>query len=166
VLDHGVFRADQFGMRDIAKQGRMPSGFVQQNWARANDKGRIELCGFAEMQLEEYADEQLHRFLVGVAFGQDSVPVRVTVWTCVYRWYRRLDERGAGPLRIETDSLKRFFGSVEEFVTVFTRFLEDRSLEELLSQHSLYERVSRLIRYSDDGVVRALATQPKAALEL
>ena len=51
-------------------------------------------------------------------------------------------------------------------MSVFTRFLQDRSLAELLNQGSLYERVSRLIRYSDDGVVRALATQPKAALEL
>jgi len=164
-LDHHVFRADQYGMRDIAKQGRMPAGFVPKHWGARDDKDRIELCRFAGMQLEEYADENLHRFLVGLAFGQDSVPVRATVWSSIYYWYRRLDDRGDGPLRIETESLNRFFGSVGEFVSVFTRFLQDRLLAELLSQSSIYERVSRLIRYSDDGVLQKLAIQPKAALE-
>jgi len=165
-LEHGVFRADQYGMRDIARQGRMPTDFVPRNWANADEKGRIELCRFAEMQLEEYADERLHCFLVGVAFGSDSVPVRVTTWTSIYRWYRRFDDSGQGPLLIETESLNRFFGSVEAFVFVFTRFLQDRSLAELLGQMSLYDRVARLIRYSGDDVVQALATQPKTALEL
>ena len=123
------------------------------------------VAALAVVQLGEYADESLHRFLVGAAFGQDSVPVRVTVWTSIYR-YRRLDDRGDGPLRIETESLKRFFGSVGAFVSIFTRFLRDPSLTELLSQMSLHERVSRLIRYSDDGVWQTLAAQPKAALEL
>jgi hypothetical protein len=166
LLNHGVFRADQYGMRDVAKQGRMPADFVPGNWANADEKGRIELCRFAEMQLEEYADEKLHCFLVGVAFGSDSVPVRVTVWTSIYRWYRRFDDSGQGPLLMETESLNRFFGSVAAFVSVFTRFLQDRSLAELLGQMSLYDRVARLIRYSADDVVQALATQPKAALEL
>jgi hypothetical protein len=153
-------------MKDVAKQGSMPADFVPKHWANANEKGRIELCRFAEMQLEEYADEQIHCFLVGAAFGSDSVPVRATVWTSIYRWYRRLDDRGDGPLLIETEPLKRFFGSVGTFVSVFTRFLQDRSLPELLSQMTLYDRVARLIRYSGDDFLQALATEPKAALEL
>src|SRR6185369_2051808 len=149
-LEHGVFCADQYGMRDIAKQGRMPADFVPKNWAGADEKGRIELCRFAECQLEEYADEKLLRFLIGLMFVPDSVPVRVTVWTSIYRWHRRLDVSGAGPLAIEAESLNRFFGSIQEFVSVFAKFLEDRSLAELLTQMTLYDRVAHLLRYAAD----------------
>lgn len=132
-------------MRDIARQGRMPE-FVPRYWDMADDKGRKELCGFAECQLEEYADEELHRFLAGVAFGTGSVPVRATVWTTLCRWYRRLDVSGQGPISIRAESLDRFFGSVPAFLSIFTRFLKDRSLPELLRESTLGDPVTRLLR--------------------
>jgi hypothetical protein len=161
-LRKGVFRAGQYGMNDIARKGRMPADFVPRHWDLADDQGRKELCGFAECQLLEYADEGLHRFLVGVAFGTGSVPVRATVWTALYRWYRRLDPSGKSPISIQTESIQRFFGSVPEFLTVYTRFLKDPSLPDLLRETVLGDPVFGLLRYPDPDVLPAFASQPAA----
>ena len=165
-LRKGVFRAGQYGMNDIAKKGRMPADFVPRHWDMADDQGRKELCGFAECQLLEYADEGLHRFLVGVAFGTGSVPVRATVWTALYRWYRRLDASGKSPILIQTESIRRFFGSVPEFLAVYTRFLKDPSLPDLLRETVLGDPVFGFLRYPDPDVLPALAAQPAAVSEL
>ncbi|HTM49313.1 MAG TPA: hypothetical protein VL285_11545 [Bryobacteraceae bacterium] len=165
-LRHGVFKAEQYGMRDIAKRGRMPPEFVPRRWEAADEKARIELCRFAEYQLEEYADEELLKFLVSAAFAPGSVPARVALWTSIYRWHRRLDISDAGPLRIESESLTRFFGSVAAFTDVFTKFLRDPSTAELLGQMTLYDRVAHLLRYADDQIFEILASNPQAGLPL
>lgn len=165
-LKRGVFRASQYGMNDIARHDRMPPDFVPRHWEMADDKARIELCAFAECQLEQYADEDLHRFLVGVAFGTAGVPVRATVWTALHRWYRHLDVSDTGQILIQAAAIERFFGTVPAFLSVFTQFLKDPALSDLLRQGSLYERIARLLRYADPNVLPTFATQPAAVLAL
>src|SRR5262249_9718864 len=62
LIAAGAFRADQYGMGEAAKAGRMPADFVPRQWPKATSEGRVELCRFAEMQLREQEDEGLHRF--------------------------------------------------------------------------------------------------------
>jgi hypothetical protein len=159
LLDHGAFRKDQYGMADIAKKGRMPADFVPRYWDRSDDQARKELCGFAECQLLEYGDEDLHRFLVGVAFGTGTAGVRSTVWNSLYRWYRRLDVSGKSPIAIRMESIERFFGSVPAFLSIYTRFLKDPYLPELLRESILADPVFGLIRYADPCVLPAFAAQ-------
>ena len=59
-------------MDKAAAKGRLVTSFVPRHWVAAPDSGRVELCKLAEMQLEQYADEDLHRFFVGVVFGGGS----------------------------------------------------------------------------------------------
>ena len=160
LLERSEFRIDQYGMRDIAKRDRMPADFVPRNWHRTGEPGRKELCGFAECQLEEYADEDLHRFLVGVAFGQESVALRAIVWTTLYRWYRHMDGSGKSPIAISMQSIERFFNSPAEFLATYTRFLQDNSLPELLKAAVLGDPVCGLIRYPNGDVLPAFAQQP------
>lgn len=67
-----MFSTGQWGMDAIAKEGRMPAGFVSTYWADADNSTRVEFCRFAEMQLMEYADEGLRRFLVESGFGDGT----------------------------------------------------------------------------------------------
>jgi hypothetical protein len=165
-LEHNVFRNDQFGMRDIAKKDRMPATFVPRHWDSADEKAQKELCGFAECQLEDSADEDLHRFLVKVAFGLGSVPVRATVWKSLTRLSARLKPLGVLPIAIRTDSLDHYFGSVEAFLFTFTKFLADPSFRELAADSSLRDPITQLVRYPDPDVLPALAIHTRTVSSL
>ena len=65
----------------------MPANFVRRQWQRADSSTRRELCRFAEMQLKEYRDEDLHRFLVEVALTPADAEIQSEAWSCLYRWY-------------------------------------------------------------------------------
>jgi hypothetical protein len=167
LLDHGVFRADQFGMKDIARADRMPADFVPRHWPTVNDGARKQLCGFAEFQLSEYGDEGLHRFLVGVAFSPGPVEVRATVFNALYRWYYWKDtSRQSAPIAIRQHSIERFFGSVPTFLSTYTRFLKDPNLRELLSAANLADPLTGMLRNADPDVLPALVEQPRAVFAL
>ncbi|HLK62551.1 MAG TPA: hypothetical protein VKU19_03870 [Bryobacteraceae bacterium] len=166
MLEHQVFRADQFGMKDIAKADRMPADFVPRRWNAADPEVQKELCGFAEFQLNEYGDEDLHRFLVGVAFRPGDVKVRSTVFNAIYRWYRWNDSSGATPIAIRKDAIRRFFGTIPDFLSIYTRFLKDPSLPDLLKQAILADPVRGFLRYASDDVLPEFAAQPSAVSKL
>jgi hypothetical protein len=161
LLDQNLFRADQWGMAQAAAQGRLPASFVARHFVDAADAARVELVKLAEMQLEQYADEDLHRFLIGIAFGGGAQAVQA--WVSLYRWYKRSDYTGMGPLRIQVAPLERFFGSVRAFAGVLTGFLNDGAV---LNELFVREPLVKLLRYSEPDVLPKLVEDPRATLEL
>jgi hypothetical protein len=166
LLDEGAFSMEQYGLRDAAKKDRVPADFVPAHWNIACDDQRKQMCRFAEEQLNEYSDEELHRFLAGVAIGGDVVSVIADAWSCLFRWYARIGCSQTPPLSIEMKSLQALFGSVERFVDLFTKFLKRDAIVEILSELAVYDRMSRLLRYADDNVLPSLAAHPRATREL
>lgn len=157
LLKQEVFRAEQYGMNDVAKQGRMPPDFVPRHWNAAGDSLRHELCRFAEMQLDQYPDEALLRFLVSLAFqAGGSVPVRTDVWRSLYRLQRRVDLTAKSPVVIRMDSIERFFGDLESFLDAFTAFLQDSSLPALVQESAPGDALKHLLRYPDSDVAELL----------
>jgi hypothetical protein len=166
LLDNGAFSAGQWGMPDIAKEGRLPPTFVPRHWADASEATRVEMCKFAETQLENYGDEELHRFLVSVVFGSETFAVQHQAWVSLFRWYGRTDYTAMGPLRIETASLQRFFGSVAAFVPILSRVLGNGTPPRILDELFVREPLAKLLRHSDPNVLPHLTAELRPALQL
>jgi hypothetical protein len=166
LLEQNAFRAGQWGMNEAAAKGRLPAGFVARHWDAAGDAARVELCKLAEMQLEKYADEDVHRFLVGAAFGEGAQAVRLQAWMSLFRWYQRSDHTGMGPLRIQRESLERFFGSVPAFVRKLARFLGGETPDPILLELFVREPLAKFLRYSEPDVIPGLLEEKRATLEL
>ena len=145
----------------IAKEGRMPPEFVSKHWADAGDSTRVEFCKFAEMQLTEYGDEGLHRFLAGVVFGTEQVVVVQAAWTSLFRWYGREDK-----LLIQSEALERFFGSIAGFVGTFRRFLLRADLVEIVGNASNRERLAKFLRYVHADVLPGFVVERRAVSDL
>jgi len=161
LVENGVFSAGQWGMDAIAKADRMPAGFVSKYWTDSSDVMRVEFCRFAEMQLADYADEGLHRFLVGVVFGTESVEVVRAAWTSLFRWYG-----GMGPLLIRAEALTRFFGSSGGFVGTFNRFLRRADLVEIVGDASNRDRLAKILRYAEADALPGFVVEARAVGEL
>jgi hypothetical protein len=153
-------------MTEAAAKGRLPAGFVPRHWGAAPDAARVELCKLAEMQLELYADEDLHRFLVGVVFGEGAHAVRLQAWMSLFRWYGRSDHTGMGPLRIQRESLERFFGSVPAFVRKLTRFLGGETADPILLELFVRDPLAKFLRYSEADAIPGLLEDGRATLQL
>jgi hypothetical protein len=167
LLDHDFFRAEQYGMNDIAKQGRMPPDFVARHWNAAGEPLRRELCRFAEMQLDNYADEALLRFLVSLAFqAGGSLPVRTDVWRSLYRLQRRVDLSAKSPVVIRMDSIERFFGDLENFLDTFTAFLQDSLLPALVQEGTPGDALKHLLRYPVSDVIEFLPSHVRRVTDL
>ncbi len=166
LLERGEFRADQWGMAETAKAGRLPPDFVPHHWMASNEPARIDLCKLAEMQLEQYGDEDLHCFLVNVAFGEETFEVQQQAWTSLFRWYRRTDHGRTPPLAIKAAALCRFFGSVEAFVPILTGFLGDGVPGKIVKHSSNRQDLERFLHYSDADVTRDLRAVPRSVLDL
>ncbi|MEP6534777.1 MAG: zinc ribbon domain-containing protein [Bryobacteraceae bacterium] len=165
LVESGAFSAGQWGMDAIAKEGRMPAGFVSKYWTEADDSTRVEFCKFAEMQLAEYADEGLHRFLVSVVFGLESVEVVLAAWTCLFRWYGRSDHSGMGPLLIQAEALSRFFGSTGGFVCTLNRFLRRADLVDIVNG-SNRDRLAKFLRYWEANALPGFVAEQPAVGDL
>lgn len=153
LIDERRFRMSQYGMSDVVKDARLPDSFVPRFFARADHDGRKELCRLAEEQLKQRGDEDLHRFVYHIVYGDHPGDLRATAWCGLYRWYRQDDARGEGPLKLEPTALTRMFGSVAAFIPRLTAVLSDHAtLKEVL----LYDHLARLLGYHDDAVVPAL----------
>jgi hypothetical protein len=166
LLERGEFRAEQWGMTDIAKEGRLPPDFVPRRWGWATEATRVELCKVAEMQLENYADEDLHRFLVNVVFGDEEFTVQEQAWTSLYRWYGRLSHDRMGPLLIKAETLRRFFGSAAAFVPILTDFLGGGIPRKFVKESSSRQELERFLSYADADVTPEWRAVPRAVLDL
>jgi hypothetical protein len=163
LIERGLFRMSQYGLEQVAENGRMPDGFVPAHFVRADDQGRAELCRFAEIQLKKRGDEALHRFMLQVVYGDHPAALRSAAWSSLHRWYLRDDPRGDGPFRLEPVAIARFFGSVAAFLPRLTAVLHDRaSLKEVL----LFDHLANLLGYADPAIVPAIHAEESAGREL
>jgi len=167
LIDAGAFQMNQYGLSDIAKEGRMPAHFVPRHWQGANRETRIELCKFAELQLGNYAHPALHKFLVDVAYAPaiaaDDVRVQSAAWSSLYRWYDSFGYPRRRPLTISAESIATFFDSPGEFLRRFAGFLEGR---EILLEMLHRDAIAGLLRYPDESALPAFATAPSETFAL
>lgn len=141
MIGNGGFRMAQYGLSTVAEKGRVPDSFVPRRFSEADDETKIEMCGFAEIQLIHRGDEELHRFLMRVAFGPHPADLRHTAWWSLRRWYLRSDPRGANPAGLEEEPCRRFFGSYGDFALRLAKILEDPKIHEEASVAEFLERM-------------------------
>jgi len=161
LIAEGAFRASQWGMKDVAREGRMPAGFVARHWQNAGIETRVELCRFAEMQLGEYGDEELHRFLGMAALTPSDVKVQSEAWSCLYRWYDSFGFPRRRPLAISPAAIQFFFGSPGRFLAGFERFLEGR---EILRESLQRDRIANLLGDPDSAALPWFVELPAETL--
>lgn len=131
MIDAGVFAGAMPGMATVVEAGRVPLAFVPQRFSDAPTALQLELLPLAELQLDRAAAqpddvESLHRFLVGALFADVATDVRTATWWVLHRWYQHQgDHRGSGPLRLEPESVERYFGPAVELITGLTRVVGD-----------------------------------------
>ncbi len=120
------FSVQQYGMSTIAENGRLADTFVPTRFTAASPAVQLELLALAELQLLQRGDEALHRFVMNVVFGSVGGSMRTTAWWVLHRWYQRQgDYRGEGPLRLDDESVTRFFGGLDTFLPRLTAIVRD-----------------------------------------
>lgn len=164
MVESGLFTMSQYGLEGAAERGAIPDGFVPAHFAAADAKTRKELLGLAEVQLRARNDEALHRFLMNVAFGPPPAELRAAAWGCLSRGYRRAgDPRGEGPLRLEKESIERFFGSVDAFLPKLAAVLRDPAT---LKEVGFYEFLAHLFSSAEPTVLPAILRHEAEAHDL
>jgi hypothetical protein len=161
LLEAGAFSMNQYGMNDVAKQGRMPADFVQRHWPDADVDARVELCKCAEAQLGEYGDDALHRFLVDVAFtpamAQTDVKVAGQAWCGLHRWYDSFGFPRRRPVKVSAQSIEKFFGSPREFLI---------RLATLLMERPHRDAVTEILAYPDSSAMYGISQFRREAMDL
>jgi hypothetical protein len=163
LIEHDGFSMSQYGLEDIARSGAMPDNFVAQHFAAAPADVQLQLCRFAEVQLEARGDEHLHHFMLNTAYGEAAAAVRAGAWLSLQRWYRHLEYGSRGPMKLSVAPLERFFGSVANGLGHISAILADpATFGELL----WYEHLAELLRYPDPAVLSALVANEAATRRL
>ncbi len=164
LMEAGRFAMHQYGLSTLAEKGRMPFDFVSTRFPRADAKAREELLRFAEKQLEHGGPEELHRFVMGVAFGPHPAKIRAAAWWVLHRWYRSLGEhRGEGPFKLTTEAVARFFGSWGAFLPRLAAVLRDR---DTLKEVGYYEMLAHVLDSSDEEGIAAIQAEGSGADDL
>ena len=164
LLQNRAFKMGQYGLSDIAENGRMPDTFVPSRFARADEETRGEMLRFAEKQLEERGSEELHRFVLNVVFGAYPARTRSAAWWVLHRWYRSKGEyRGEGPFKLEKGIIASFFGSVGAFLPKLAAVLRDR---ETLKEVGYYEMMAHVLGSADDATIAAIQAEESGAQDL
>jgi hypothetical protein len=162
------FRISQYGVSDLAENGRLPDDFVPGVWGQlADDDQRKDLLRFAEEQLNARNDDALHRFLINVVFaprGVTTAEVREEGWWSLLRWYARKEYASKGPLALDDAVLARFFdGGTDEFIDRFVGVLEGPELDD---HRTLAECLGNLLRYSPEAGLPSVAARSSAFARL
>jgi hypothetical protein len=164
LLAQGGFKSGQYGLSTLAENGRMPDTFVPSRFSRADEETRGEMLRFAEKQLEERGSEELHRFVLNVAFGAYPAKTRSAAWWVVHRWYRSKGEyRGEGPFKLDKGVIARYFGSVGAFVPKLAAVLRDH---DTLKEVGYYEMMAHVLNSADDATIAAIQAEESAAQDL
>ena len=158
LLAEGRFRSGQFGIATVAEDGRLDDRWVPARFHEADAAQQAELMRVAEVQLGARADEALHRFVVGVLFGDRiASDVRVQALWALRRWYRASgDIRGEGPLALTGAGLGAVGRTVADAVAGLSRLLGD---DDALRDVGMFEWVAALLRSADDGFVADVAAR-------
>ncbi|MFN7937984.1 MAG: hypothetical protein U0R19_31940 [Bryobacteraceae bacterium] len=158
LIETDAFSMSQFGLSTVAEKGLIPDDFVPRVFHSTNEETQQELCRFAEIQITQRGDEQLHRFLNNVAYGPYPGKTRAAAWWSLRRWYLRDDPRGENPAALHKDAAERFFGSTAEFSRRIAAMIVD---EETCSEVGMWEDLARILREAD----LAALLEDKAATE-
>ena len=154
LVNEGQFRSSQYGVSELATDGRLADNFVPSVWGHAgDDEARESLLRFAEEQLNARADETLHSFVLRQVFGLNSAHLRAQAWWVLKRWYARDTYGSSGPLQLEERALTKYFGSVVEFLDSFSLLLGDPAT---LAEITLQEKLADMLRYCDNTALPAI----------
>jgi hypothetical protein len=163
MVENHHFTMSQYGMEEAARRGAIPDGFVRSVFGGADLETQGELLRLAEKQLEARGDEALHRFVMGVLFGEHPAQTRKEAWWVVHRWYRQKDVRGEGPFALSKEPVERFFGTYQAFLPRLAAVLRD---PDTLKSVGVYEFLANLFRSATALDARAIAGEGEAAHEL
>lgn len=151
LLVTGRFHAGQFGVSTVAEDGRLDDRWVPTRFPEAAAAEQAELMRVAEVQLGARADEALHRFVLGVVFGDVASDVRVQALWALRRWYRAGgDMRGEGPFALTAAGLAAVGWTVDDAVRGLARLLRD---DTALRDVGMFEWLAALLRSADDGFI-------------
>jgi hypothetical protein len=158
------FTMSQYGMPALAEKRILPLPFVPSRFASADEAARKELLRFAEEQIKGSLDEGLHRFLMGVVFGDFAPATRAAAWWTLHRTYRSGGEyRGEGPFRLTKDQLSRFFESVRAFIPRLAAVLRS---PETLKEVGYYEMMANVLKSADAATIAEMQAAPEPTGDL
>lgn len=162
LVDAGKFGVTHWGMEAAAKPGRMPEKFVPAVYAGATDeRTRRELIRFAEMQVGARDTDcpSLVNFLIERCFAEAPGKAQAEVWASVSRIQRRESPAAVAPFEMSVGVIDEVFGSMDRFLSLFSTLLEQR---EWRNEVSVFDAISKFIRYTDDGVHAAICASREA----
>ncbi|MBL8216925.1 MAG: hypothetical protein JNK87_39765 [Bryobacterales bacterium] len=163
-VDAGAFSADQWGMKEIAIDGRMPPDFVPKAFVNAAAPMRLQLLRFAEQQMVACNPRGLRTFVVGVAFGGFGPEPMQDAWAVLQRSHPQTGPQIEKAVNFTTAFAQEHFGSFENMLRAVTRLLN--MPDEVLSHYAMRDHAANLLRYAEDGISQHIAAHPKEALLL
>lgn len=163
-VDAGAFSADQWGMKDIAVEGRIPPDFVPKTFVNAATPMRLQLLRFAEQQIMAYNPRGLRTFVVGVAFGGFGPEPMQDAWAVLQRSHPQTGPQIEKAVNFTTAFAQEHFGSFVGMLRAVTRLLN--MPEEVLSHYAMRDNAANLLRYAEDDISQHIAAHEKEALLL
>ncbi len=153
LVKRGYLSPNKYGVPEAAKRGAFPDDFVPRVFDGADEKQKLDLCLFAERQLEGRRIEVVHAFLLRTVFGPYRGKVRAAAWWALSRGYQREKHGWFGPLELTPEAIERFFPSVHAFMHGFIAVLGDF---DTLKEVGLFDFLQRLVHDLDEARVDAL----------
>jgi hypothetical protein len=137
------FRISQYGVADLAQNGKLSDDFIPSVWSLADDdEQRIELLRFVREQLSARGNEGLMKFVIHIVLGGYDFEVRSQAWNSLPRESHRNSDQ---PLMINEESINRLFGTVPDFLDRFAALLGDPRLGDYVL---LFDPVEQILNYS------------------
>ena len=153
LVKRGYLSHHKYGVAEAARRGAFADDFVPRVFDQAEEAQKVELCRFAESQLEGRPIEVVHVFLIRTVFGPYSAKVRAAAWWALSRGYHREKYGWFGPLELTPTSIERFFVGVPAFMNGFIAVLGDL---DTLKEVGLFDFLHRLVHDLDAARVDAL----------
>ena len=158
LVESGHFRAEQWGLDAAAKPGGMPLGFVEEMYPHTGTRGRAELLGFAEKQIEAHGAEQLplERFLIRQCFAGGAAELTGTAWACMHRIQMHREVGRNVPFELTAENVG-WCWEMPEFLQGVARLMAD---PEAVRQTFVRDDFDRFLRSADEEVFEAAAGFP------
>lgn len=162
LVDAGQFGVTHWGMDAAAKPGRMPEKFVPAVYSGALDeRTRRELIRFVEMQVgaRDMDCPPLVNFLIERCFVEPPGEAQSDVWASMSRIQHRGSPAAIVPFQMSVGVIGEAFGSMDRFLSLFSTLLRQ---QEWRDDVSIFDPVSKFLRYTDDGVYAAICASREA----
>lgn len=164
LVDTDGFGAMHWGMDAASKPGRMPEAFVPAVYGRASgnsEQTQRDLLRFAEMQMSarEMNCPPLVRFMIERCFAEPPGETQSDAWACMSRTRRHESPAATVPFEMSVGVIEEVFGSMDRFLGLFSALLRQR---EWRDDVSIFDPISKFIRYTDDAVHPAICASREA----